>query len=99
MLDFSAWKNEDLIDALENGVEVEKTIATPGWRILDEAFKRLSLQADRELRNVPADKMAEITELQVIAKFYDNVFKSVVESYKQEGKLAFDECKQRDLEI
>lgn len=96
---FEDFTDLEVIDALENGVEVEKTTHSEGWKIIDEAFKRLSEQAQRELLTVPADQLTRIVELQTVAKFYKSVFESVVNSYKQEGKLAFTVAKERDFEI
>jgi hypothetical protein len=98
-VDYSQITNDDLKSRLEDGALVAELEATEGWKVMNEACKRVGRTAERELLKVKASDTLAIIELQVIAKLYSSVIPSLINSFKQESRIAFDELVDRGVNL
>jgi hypothetical protein len=89
--------NKDLLDAIDNSVLIESFKKSDEWKLIEEACNRLANAAQEELLSVPADNMLRIVEMQCSIRLYRNVLKSIVNSFTEEGEIAFNEAKERAL--
>lgn len=92
-MDFDSLSNEELLKRIDNAEFIEKFTNSEDWKLFRDVCKRLSEKASLELENVKANETNRIIELQTICKFYKNVLLSVIESYKKEGMVCFEEAK------
>ena len=90
-------KNEDLLEALDHGVMIDKFKSSEEWKLIDEACQRLARVAQEELLKTDPVNATRIIELQCMVKLYRDVLRSIVNSFSDEGNLAFDEAKDREL--
>ncbi len=96
-LQFESMEDKQLIERIETAAEIKEMESSPGWKLLNEACKRAAAQARESLSDVdPSDKVL-IVKYQQIAKLYGNVLPSLVNSFKQEGEMAFQEAKGRGI--
>lgn len=96
-MDYSQLSDGELRTKLEDGILVQELESTEGWKVFEESCRRLSENAKRALLDVPADKTTTIIELQVMAKLYGKVLKSVVDTFKQESRIAWNELVERGV--
>lgn len=96
-MDYSQFKDEDITDKLSNAEIIERFEESDGWRLIQEACKRTVLRAQEELLHTPADNTVRMVELQQIIKLYRNVLNGLINSFKNEGRMAFEEAKERGL--
>ncbi len=86
---------EEIISKLSDGELAVRFEESEDWKLIRESTRRLADQAIDELTKTPADNLVRIIELQLTAKFCRNFLQSILNSYKQEGALAFEEAKYR----
>lgn len=98
-MDYSQITNDDLKSRLEDGALVAELEANEGWKVIEEACRRVGKTAERELLRVRASDTVTIIELQTIAKLYSSVIPSLVNSFKQESRIAFDELVERGVNL
>lgn len=96
-LEFENMKPEELIDRVENSAEIRELEGSKGWALLNAACQRAANQAREALAEVDPDNKVLIVKYQQVAKLYGNVLQSLINSYKQEGILAFEEAKSRGI--
>lgn len=96
-MELNELKDNELSDKLSNAEFIERFIESDGWKLIDEACKRVVKKAQAELSNVNAGDMVKIIELQQIIKLYKNVLNGLINSFKAEGLMAFEEAKERGL--
>lgn len=98
-MDYSTIPDEDLKAQLEDGAIVAELENTEGWRIINEACKRVGRNAERALLKVAPTDVDAIVQLQAIAKLYSSVIPSLINSFKQESRIAFDELMARGASL
>lgn len=96
-LEFEAMMDDALIDRIENAAEIKELENSRGWKLLSEACKRAANQAREALVEVDPTEKVLIVKYQQIIKLYGNVLPSLINSFKQEGELAFGEAKSRGI--
>jgi len=89
--------DEKLLDRIENSIKITDWENSEQWKLLDSACKRLAKKAENDLKNVPADNMLRIVELQQIAKLYGDVIGNLIRHLKDDGQIAFEEAKDRGI--
>lgn len=96
-LQFDQLDDEKLIEQIENAAEIKDLETHKGWKLLNEACKRAAFQAGEALADVDPKDEVLIVKYQQIKKLYGHVIPSLINSFKQEGDLAFQESKNRGL--
>ena len=96
-VDLSQYKNEEIAKILDDAVIIGQLELQPGWKLIDEACKRLAQVAQQKLLKIDPSKMSEICELQQIAKLYGNALPNLVSSFKAHANVVFGEAKSRQL--
>lgn len=96
-LEFERMNDGELVDRIENAAEIKELERSKGWRLISEACKRAANQARESLADVDPENKVLIVKYQQIAKLYGNVIPSLVNSFKQEGEMAFEEAKGRGV--
>jgi len=66
------------------------------WKMFNEACSRVAEKAKMDLIKTAPDNMVRIIELQQIIKLYSNVFKGLMNSFKQAGFVALKEEQSRN---
>lgn len=96
-LEFEKMRDDELFDRIENSAEIRELENSKGWSLLMQACKRTSAQAREALVDIDPNEKVLIVKYQQVAKLYGNVLQSLVSSYKQEGEMAFEEAKNRNI--
>lgn len=89
--------DKEVFKSIEEGEAILRLEENEDFRLLKEAWKRLSEMALDQLIKTDAKETALIQELQVVIKFYRNVLGSTTDFIKHQSQLAFEEAKGRDL--
>lgn len=89
--------NKDLVDAIENGAEIESLKNSEGWKLIEEACQRVAESAQRELLTIKADDTIRIIEMQQVVKLYGGIIKTLADNFSSIAEIAFDEAKDREL--
>lgn len=97
-LDYANLSNEEIIQKLDDAAFISRFETSEDWKLFREACRHLALQAGHILeRTDPLKEPSTIIECQVVKKFCSNMIHGIVNGLKNEGKLAFDEAKDRGL--
>lgn len=96
-IEFEAMADEELLDRLENSKDIKELEIHKGWKLIEEACKRTANKARRALEKIDPDDKTMIVKYQQVATLYGSVLQSLINSYKQEGELAFREARGRGL--
>jgi hypothetical protein len=96
-LDYSELSNEAIKDRVQNSEEIYILENSKGWHLVQEACTRVARNAEKSLLNADPKDYVRIIELQQIVKLYKNVLGSIIKSFMDEGKIAFEEAKDREL--
>ncbi len=98
--DIADLSDKDLLAKLEDAVFIDRFENSDDWKLIREACERLAKQAEYELdRTDPIKNPTKIIECQIVKKFCRNMLRGIINSIKAEGKLAFDEAGERDLNL
>lgn len=97
-MDFTNISNADLKEKLNNSIAINQLENSEGWQIVKEAMRRKVKQIEMALKKIDPSNMTAIIELQVRAEIYGQDFiPSLINSFKQEGEIAFEESKERGI--
>ena len=96
----SSLSDKDLMAKLDNAAFIARFEMSEDWLLFREAAERLAKQADYELDRVdPIKDPTKVIECQITRKLCRNVLKGIINSFKAEGELAFDESRDRNLNL
>lgn len=97
--DTSKLSREQILEKLDDAAFVERFERSEDWKFFRSACEHLAKQAEYEMdRTDPLKNPSKIIELQVVKKFCRNVVGSIINGIKSEGKIAFEEARERKLE-
>lgn len=96
-MNYEELNDEELVSKLEDSALMDRFENSEDWKIIREACRRAGERAKEALVKADPDKKTLILELQKIAQIYGNFLPSLVNSFKQDGALAFEEAKGRGL--
>lgn len=96
-LEFVNMPDAEVLDKLENSSEIHDLEKSRGWALLNEACRRAAGQAKQALVEADPDDKTMVVKYQQVARLYGNVLQSLINSFKQEGAMAFEEAKSRGL--
>jgi hypothetical protein len=98
MIDFSNVSDRELLDKLDKAAIAERLAESVEWSLVREASKRVAEKAQMEMLDVdPMENPGRVQELQILVKVLRNLIPGIVNGLQQEGRLAFFEAKERDL--
>jgi hypothetical protein len=98
-MNFEDLTDRDLIDKLDKAAIAEKLAESYEWSLLKEAFDRVIKKAQAEILDVdPVENPSRIQELQILVKVLRNLVPGIVRGLHEEGRLAFFEAHNRDLD-
>jgi hypothetical protein len=98
-VEFEHLSDDELIDSLDEGAVIAELENYDGWKIIEEAMKRTTQLAEKKLKDIDPTDASTIMQLQQIAKLYGDFIPNLIKSYKQQGELAFEEAKERRIDI
>jgi len=90
-------QDQDLLTRLETAVKMGEFAHSPQWQLLNEMLQRTAARAKQALTNVPPDQLAQIVELQQMAKLYGEALPNLLRSFTTEGQVVFAEAQSRGL--
>lgn len=97
---FEELTDDQIITKLNDGVFMEEFAHGENWLLFRESLERLARKTEHLLLKIDPNKDATgIIESQVIIKFCRNILPGIVNSIRQEGRLAFDETKRRKINV
>lgn len=98
--DLTTLSDKELLKRLDNAAFIDRFEKSEDWKLFREACKHLADKADyMMLRISPIDDPAGIIECQVISKFCKDMIRGIINGIKSEGKIAFEEGKNRKLPL
>lgn len=90
--------NEELLSRLDDATFIARFEGSDDWKLIREACERLAKQADYNLDNIdPIKDPTGIIECQITRKFCRNILRGIVNGIKNEGKIAFQQAKERGI--
>jgi len=95
--EFKEYTDQQILEQLDDWYSAEIFEQSKEWKFIQEACKRVSEKAALELEAVDPRDYSKICELQQIRKLYKDVFKSLVDTLKVKGEVAFEEAKNRNF--
>lgn len=99
-IDYSELTNEQLLTKLDDAVLLDRFENQEDWKLIQGSASRLAEQAEYKLlRTDPIKNPTAIIEYQITIKFCRNVLKGIINGIKNEGRLVFDEIKDRGLDL
>lgn len=97
-VDYDRLSNQELLQKLDDAAFIERFERGDDWKLFREACRRLADQAAFEMDRIdPIKDPTGIIERQVIRKFCQNTVLGIIRSFKEEGKVAFNEARAREL--
>ena len=94
--DFSILEDKELFDKLHQAGLADKLTHSEEWRLLKEAADRIIERAlNRFAFAIRADDMVGVIETQILLRKYKYGLFQEVSQLAEEGKLYFDEFKER----
>ena len=98
-MDFSQLSDQELRKRLDEAGMAARVEESEEWGIFREALDRLCRNAQEELLNTSASDTVKIVELQITIKLCRNILKNIIGVVKAEGAIAFQEAKDRNIEL
>jgi hypothetical protein len=99
VIDFSNITDRELLDKLDKAAIAERLAESVEWSLVREASKRVTEKAQMELLEVdPMENPGRVQELQILVKVLRNLIPGIVNGLQQEGRLAFFEARERELD-
>lgn len=99
MIDYSSLSKDELIVRLDKAVIADNFEESEQWGLIKEAASRLADIAQDKLNHTNVFKDPGLAvELQVCIKVLRDLLPNIVNGLKQEGRLAFNEARDRRLD-
>jgi len=96
-VEFEYMTDDEIEAKLSQWEKMEIFEASEQWKIFDVACKRVAEKAKMDLVQTSPSDTVRIIELQQIIKLYSSVFRGLINSFKQEGEVAYYEAENRGL--
>lgn len=97
-MSFDILDDKEIFDKLKKAELAERLLASPEWKLLKEAALRIVDRAISKFAlSTKADDLVAIIELQIIIRKYKFGLFEEIDLLAQEGIVAFEEAKDRQL--
>lgn len=81
---------------LEDSLFIEKIRGSEDWKWLREAFRRVVLQANEDLKHLdPMKEPSKVLQAQIVVRLFDDFLKTTLDAIRANGKVAYAQAKDR----
>lgn len=96
--DMSDNTAKELVDKLEDAAFIQRFEHSDDWKLFREACEHLASLAAHQILYTDAKDTQAIIEHQITIKFCRNILKSIISGIKEEGRIAFNEMRDRGID-